>query len=174
MPSSPLGFSGPFATGSGSAPAPFGTDMETFPARERSALSVLFIGGLSGDFFRQHGRNFFVIEEFRDELAAAAGEGQEPNDPAHDDRPERERQKQKGHKGGMIEEKTIVAARKVLRRGGKRRVEGDEHPDERARERADEDDLNAASKAAANVRSLFHALYSNTTPAKSKRSSPPF
>lgn len=69
----------------------------------------------------------------------------------------------------MIEEEAIVAARKVLRCGGERRVEGDEHPDERARERADEDDLNAASKAAANVRSLFHALYSNTTPAKSKR-----
>ena len=74
----------------------------------------------------------------------------------------------------MIEEKTIVAARKVLRRGGKRRVEGDEDPDERARERADEDDLNAASKAAANVRRLFHALYCNITPAKSKRPSPPF
>ena len=69
----------------------------------------------------------------------------------------------------MIEEEAIVAARKVLRRGCKRRVEGDEHPDERARERADEDDLNAASKAAANVRRLFHALYSNTTRAKCKR-----
>lgn len=69
----------------------------------------------------------------------------------------------------MIEEKTIVAARKVLRRGGERRVEGDEDPDEHARERADEDDLNAASKAAANVRRLFHALYCNITPAKSKR-----
>ena len=69
----------------------------------------------------------------------------------------------------MIEEEAIVAARKVLRRGGERRVEGDEHPDERARERADEDDLNAASKAAANVRRLFHALYSNTPRATCKR-----
>ena len=58
--------SGPFRNGYGNFSGPGG-----------SALSVLFIGVLSGNLLGQHCRNLFVVYEFDDELAAAAAEGVE-------------------------------------------------------------------------------------------------